>query len=233
MAVMLAMPLSGCIFVNEKPPPTTGTAALVWTFPQNSAASNPNCDQAGIATVKVSIDSGDWISFNCADGQTTSGVSSPTLSIGTHSIVLSAVNSMGYEYYSKTSSLPVSATASVQQYDLDWSVGGATIHWQITDATATTTLSCAQAGITDVYVNFRDGNGDLVYPGAGDKEPCSGLSIVYSFLKPGTFNVFLQANGAGSSVFQSSQATPPSITVSAGVFTTPSQGPTLLLKQVQ
>ncbi|MBK7860371.1 MAG: hypothetical protein IPJ65_17515 [Archangiaceae bacterium] len=232
LALFLAMPLTGCIIV-DKTPSTTGTAALVWTFPPNSAASNPTCAQAGVTKVFVSIDNGSWVEYACADGQTTAGVSSPLLSVGTHSIALSATNSMGYEYYAKSSSLPISATSSLQQYDLDWAVGGATVHWVVTDASGSVTQTCGQSGIDTVYVNFRDSAGNLVYEGAGDPEPCSAGAIVYSFIKPGTYDVFLGANGAGSSSYESSRLSPPRVTIQAGVFPSMSEGPTLLLRRVQ
>src|SRR6478672_1706003 len=95
MAVLFALPLSGCIIVSDK---TDGTASLVWTFPPNSVSQNPTCSEAGVTTVKVSIDSGDWISIKCEDGQTVSGASTPRLSRGSHTITLSAVNQAGYEY---------------------------------------------------------------------------------------------------------------------------------------
>jgi hypothetical protein len=226
MAVLFALPLSGCIIVSDK---TDGTAGLVWTFPANSISQNPTCSEAGVTTVKVSIDSGDWISFACEDGQTLSGVSTPRLSRGSHSILLSAVNSMGYEYYSKSSSLPISGTSTLQQYDLDWAVGGATVHWLLADGS---TLTCSQAGVSDVYVNFRDSTGAFVYADSGDKEPCSASAIVYSFIKPGTYSVFVQATDTASHLYQSSTTNPPSITVRAGVFTSMSDGPNLVMNRV-
>lgn len=206
-------------------------AYMVWTFPPNSASSNPTCAQAGVAKVNVSIDQGDWLVYDCAAGQTVEGTPTPYLTVGSHNIELSAVNSSGYEYYFKLSTLPVSNTPSLQQYDLDWAVGGATVKWTVTNGSTATT--CAAAGITTVYVNFRDSNGDLVYTGSGDPQPCANLAIVYNFLKPGNYQVFLSANGSGTSVYQSSTTSPPVVSVAAGVFTDINAGSSILLNRVQ
>lgn len=208
-------------------------AYLVWTFPPNAASQNPNCGQAGVDKVLVSIDGADWIAYPCADGNTAEGTPTPYLSPGSHTIDLSAVNAQNYEYYSLRSTLPLSSTPTNQQYDLNWAVGGATVRWTVTTGPGGTTTTCGAAGIADVYVNFQDVQGNLVYGSTGDPQPCNSAGVVYSFLKPGTYRVFLGARGSGTSVYESTRTNAPSVTVVAGSFTTMSDGPNVLLNRVQ
>ena len=213
--------------------PGAAYAFLVWTFPPNAASTNPNCGQAGVSKVLVSIDGADWIEYPCADGNTAEGTPTPYLAPGNHTIELSAVNADNYEYYWLQSTLPLSNTPTLQQYDLNWAVGGATVRWTVTTGPGGTTTTCGAAGITDVYVNFQDAQGNLVYGNGGDRQPCMNSAVVYSFLKPGTYRVFLGANGSGSSVYESTRVNPPTVTVTAGGFTTMTDGPNLLLNRVQ
>ncbi len=208
-------------------------AYLVWTFPPNSVSQNPTCQQAGVDRVLVSIDGAAWQSYPCADGNRAEGTPTPYLAPGNHTIDLSAVNAAGYEYYALRSTLPLSSTPSVQQYDLNWAVGGATVRWTVTTFGGSTTTSCAAAGITTVYVDFQDAQGNLVYGNGGDPQPCNNLAVVYSYLKPGTYRVFLQAYGSGSTFYESSRNNAPQVTVTAAQFTTINDGPNVLLTRVQ
>jgi hypothetical protein len=205
----------------------TGTAALVWTFPPNSTSQNPDCTQAGVMNVMVTIDSNAPYSVPCANGQTAQGALTPMLTLGTHAVQLSAVDTSGYPYYGKSSTLVAAATPTVQQFDLDWSVGGATLSWTLSDGVST--VSCASAGVTTLYVNFKDSTGAFVFSGAGDAQPCTASSVVYGYLKPGSYAVFLQGTGAGSAAYSSSQASPPTVSVTAGVFPAAGTGPNILV----
>jgi hypothetical protein len=191
-------------------------AYLTWHFPASAASSNPTCTQAGIATVDVAID-GVLVPnpFNCADGFTQPGVATPFIAAGTHSIDIQGLSGSGYLMYRYTGTLqtfvggPVSA-----DYLLPWAVGGVAVKWQFTDGT--TAKSCGSGGISQVWVNFKDSTGHLVYGTNGDPQACSSVSIPYNFLQPGTYEVTVFAYGAGTSEYWST--TPPLVTVTAGVF---------------
>lgn len=204
-------------------PVSTGAntyAYLTWTFPPNSLSSNPDCTQAGVTDVMISIDGAAETQLSCAAGFNTTGVQTPMLAAGTHTISLRAVNSTGYEYYGKVSTLTTSSAGPVSAaYSLDWTVGGAALKWTLVDGSVTRT--CAQAGVVDVYVNFQDTTtNDFLYPGSGDKQPCSASEVKYDFLKPGNYRVVIQAAGPSNALYTSNTVTPgpPVITIGAGVF---------------
>ncbi len=194
-------------------------AFLTWTFPPNSSSATPNCTQAGVTTVTYSIDGATPVSVNCADGFNTTGVQTGYVAAGAHSLVLDAYDSSNYRWYTYTGSLttyagnPVSDAISFQ-----WGVGGAVVKWTIEDQTGTTVLSCAQAGITTVYVNFSADGSTWLYPGSGDAQPCANGSAIYSALYPGTYAVSVQGTGAGNVVYATGTNPAPGVVVVAGQF---------------
>lgn len=193
----------------------TSFAYLTWRFPPNQSASNPTCAQAGVTTVYASIDGAEYTPLDCIDGQGAPGVQTPMLNPGLHNISLVATNAANKEYYRFEGNLqtfngsPVSA-----DYAMNWAVGGAAIKWSLTNGQIAQT--CAQAGITNVGINFMDSKGALFYGVTGDSQPCNASSVTYSFLPPGTYQVFVWGSGNGQ--YSSNTAAPPTITVSAGVF---------------
>ena len=58
-------------------------------------------------------------------------------------------------------------------------------------------------------------------------------SIVYSFLKPGVYRVFLSASGSAGTVFESSRTNARQVSVAAGVFTDINAGTGIDLRRVQ
>lgn len=209
-------------------------AYLLWTFPPKGANQTPNCNDVGIRKVRVYIDASQTgVEYNCADGQVQPGVRSPDLTVGTHNVDVSAVDVNGYEYYFLRSTLPIQSSPVSSQYDLNWSVGGTAVRWTVQTLGGATMTTCAAAGITDVYVNFQDSMGNLVYTDPGDRQTCTLLGQVYDFLRPGTYKVFLSARGAAGSVYESSRTNAPTVTVQAGVFKNVTDGPNISLPRVQ
>ncbi len=196
----------------------TSYAYLNWKFPSLQGAPNPDCAMAGVANVLVSIDNAAPTTVACNLGWNTNpGVQTPFLSAGTHSIDLTAVDSTGYAFFRASSTLTTTSGApSTSEYTLVWAVGGTAVKWSITDGSVAQT--CGQAGITDVYVNFVDAQGNLVYGSAGDKHACNLTGVEYSYLKPGTYGVRIIAAGTGNRVFQSNYSAAPVVTVVAGQF---------------
>ena len=194
-----------------------GDAYLTWTFPGGRWCSS----DPAVTQVAVSIDQGTPFDIPCAEGQSANGALVTSLSAGTHRIDLSAHEPTGFVYYSLSSSLTViPGTGTSQQYDLDWAVGGLPIRWSFTDGHFQ--LTCAQAGVTDVYVNLIDPTNHYIYDGAGQKVSCSsgGFQGTYyfSYLYPATYQVFFQARGTGDVLYQTSQRPYPAIAVTRGVF---------------
>ncbi|MGA9521991.1 MAG: hypothetical protein WBV82_11030 [Myxococcaceae bacterium] len=196
---------------------STSSAYLTWRFPPNGGSQNPSCSQAGVTYVDVSIDGAPWERFNCVDGFSMPGITTPDLNAGTHDISIVAVSADNYPYYRFDGNLQTFAGRSVAaEYHLNWAVGGAAISWQLSDGSVG--LTCAQAGVSTVYVNFEDAQGNLVYGEEWDAQPCNGTPVLYSYLLPGTYRVYVDAVGSGSSRYESNMNNPPLVTIQAGVF---------------
>lgn len=228
--------INGDISVNVDLDPvvsSTGYAYLQWTFPPNSASSNPSCSQAGVTYVYVSIDGAAEYAVNCTEGWNTNpGVLTAALAIGSHTIDLTATDSTGYAYYAARSTLVISAQSTIQTFALGWAVGGAAVSWTLVDGSVSRT--CAQAGITTVKVNFQDTTtGALLYGTAGDLQPCSAGAVVYDFLTPGRYKVLIEGTGTGGSLYTSNTTLgAPEITITAGQFVTSSQATNAVMYRV-
>jgi hypothetical protein len=206
-------------------------AYLSWYFPPNSAAQSPNCEQAGITSVDVSIDGANFVRYGCAGGFTPPGVQSPFVKAGSHTIEIIALSSTNYVLYRYAGTLTTSGGAPVAaDYGLGWAVGGSAIRWQLTNGSVG--QNCSQAGIQNMNVNFQDTAGNMVYGTAGDSQLCDAAPIVYSFLKPGTYKVFIRGTGPGGT-YLSNATVPPTVTVNAGEFLTTAQATTVQLFKVQ
>ncbi len=196
----------------------SSSAYLNWRFPANQASQNPTCSQAGVAFVDVSIDGSAWDRVVCEDGFGAASVLYSNLLPGTHDLSLVAVNADGYPYYRVDGQLQTFVGKSVAvEYDLNWAVGGTAISWAFTDGSAAN-LSCAQAGVTTVYVNFIDSRGNWVYGDDWDVQPCDGTPVRYDYLLPGTYEVYLEGSNGSQITYLSSESNPPVVTIQAGVF---------------
>ena len=94
-------------------------------------------------------------------------------------------------------------------------MGGAAIKWSLSNTSVVQT--CAQAGVTDVYIDFIDSNSNPVYGGMGDKASCTQPAAIYSYLKPGNYSVKVTATGTAGT-YQSNFLSPPVVTVTAFMF---------------
>ncbi len=209
--------------VRLDPLAATGPGDLLvrWRFPPLSVATAPTCAQATIAKVKVAVNGGTAREVDCSTGEPSgAGLRLPNLS-GTVSLAVTAADSTGFVYFAKTDQVPVPAGASTPvTVLLDWDVGSLPTKWTFTDAGLART--CAQLGITRIFLNLRTPAGTFVYPGTGVDVPCddptSGQGAVFPYLTQGTYDVFFQAVAMGGRLFKTDQAAPPQVTVRAGQF---------------
>ncbi len=76
----------------------------------------------------VNIDGAGWERFDCVDGFSMPGITTPYLSAGIHDISIVAVNAENYPYYRFDGKLQTFAGKSVAaEYSLGWAVGGVAI----------------------------------------------------------------------------------------------------------
>jgi hypothetical protein len=211
---------SGTFTVNGNVDVTVSMASVAsyafvsWRLPPTGSSSNPNCSQAGVTYMDVWIDGVEEGRFFCTQGFGSASIPTRYLGIGTHAITLLAVDSTGYPLYRFDGPLVIQANSAVSAlYDLQWAVGGAAVKWQLTNGSVAQT--CAQAGVTTVYVNFLDQDNQWVYPGAGDPQSCTKIAVPYDYLLPGTYRIYIQAAGMQYD-YESNFANPPTVTVQAG-----------------
>lgn len=215
----------------------TSYSFLNWTFPATSASSNPSCAQAGISDVLVAIDGAAAEKIPCAEGfGTNPGFQTPFLNPGSHSIVLTGVDSSGYAYYRFTGNLTtVAYKPGFTEYALQWAVGGVAVKWTLSDSSGP--ISCSAAGVTDVFINFLDSQGNLVYPSTatnpGDKKPCTSIGVEYPFLRPGNYTVQLTAFGSGNSVYQEKATPLVGVVANVGQFVSVSNATNVPMVRVQ
>ncbi len=57
-------------------------------------------------------------------------------------------------------------------------------------------------------MNFEDAQGNLIYGDLWDAQPCIGKPVLYSYLLPGTYKVYVDATGSGSARYLSSESQP-------------------------
>ena len=193
-------------------------AYLTWTFPPNSTSSTPNCTQAGVTTVSISIDGAQATSVNCTDGFGTTGVQTPYLAAGNHTLTLYALDGSNYTWYSYQGNLTTFAGNPVSDaIAFQWAVGGALVKWTVSDQ-AGNVIGCAGAGITTVYVNFSADGQTWLYQGSGDPQPCANGAALYPALYGGTYALSVQGTGSGNVVYATNNNPAPGLTVTAGTF---------------
>jgi hypothetical protein len=221
------------VTVDLDPVGTLPSAYLTWQFPANSVSNNPNCSQAGVTLVDVSIDGAQPTRFDCLDGTTSPGVIVNNLSAGSHTISMTAMDNSEYVFYRYAGSLTTYSGTSVSaDYTFLWGVGGYAIDYTLSNNTGSVTYSsCAQAGVSNLNINFEDQYGNWVYGNAGDDQSCNDAPVIYNYLQPGNYYVYAQGTGTGGT-YTSNTQNPPMITITAGTFVnenTMTPGVTLLM----
>ena len=192
-------------------------AYLNWTFP-----SNMSCAQAGVASVDITLDDLGSHNFACSQGQTSPGLQTPDLALGSHFIEFIARDASGLPLTDFNGELvtqannPVSAT-----YGL-YVIGGASISWQFSDGSVTFDCNALDpTGNMQVGVNFQDtSTGEWVYGAMGDWHRCADKPIVYSYLRPGTYKLSLYAKTSTNVEYRSNPNIAP-IQVQAQCFPGP------------
>jgi hypothetical protein len=193
-----------------------GTAQLSWTFPAANGVQDPSCQQVGISLVSVSIDGNAATSVACAVGQTDGGSDVVSLTTGSHTVSLSALDQNGVEQYAAQGSVAIaSGVPTAQSFAFQSVIGGAFVAWTL--STDAGTVDCADAGLSNLFVQFFDSSNTPFFSGNGNQVACSDGSA--SLLLP-TGNYTVQVTGTDSSGNGYSSATnpDPSVFVDAGVF---------------
>lgn len=182
-----------------------------WVLP---AGTTVTCQS--LAAVDVAIDGATTPStFNCVDGLSPAAVFIPGLSAGAHAIEISARDSTGLFFYSTRSSFQAAVgQATAQTFSLQWIVGSLPLRWTFSNGTST--LNCAQAGVSTMQVTLRNAQGDNTFDVPCQTGTVQGYQVPYVYW--GDYTLFLQAVGAGNLLYRSNFNAPATVTVTAGVF---------------
>ncbi|RKH58906.1 hypothetical protein [Corallococcus aberystwythensis] len=180
----------------------TSYAYVNWLFPTEAGTGYPTCGQAGVSFVDARVDDGAWARFNCNEGSQGRNVETPELAPGQHYLEIVAIDSLErplYYYgggFTSQAGIPASITANT------WIIGGAAVGWQLYEGS--TPLSCAQAGVSEVGLNFQDiHTGEWVYGDAGQWFACNEAPAIFEFLRPGEYFVSFRASGTGGRSYAS------------------------------
>jgi hypothetical protein len=223
-----AFTVNGNVRVNVDLTPAGGPSSyayMAWSFPPNSMTNGgaANCTQAGVAFVDAYFDGDNTaVRYTCTKGETSGGAVTPYLAPGHHTVTLIGLTSGQYPMYRRDSTFDTFAGNPISAaYSMQWAVGGVALKWTLTNG-STTYSGCGAAGVTDMQVNFQDSQGNMVYGTSWDAQKCDAAPVIYSYLQPGTYRVYVQGTGPGVT-FKSNFQNAPVIQVNAGVFPGASQ----------
>jgi hypothetical protein len=219
--------------VNVDLTPDGKTYAYVsWYFPAKGSFNRPTCAQANVTSMLAQLDNGAWMPVDCAAGQTSPGIVTPSLEPGQHTLRLVAYgydtlgrNNMPlYDLYGTFTTQrgePVSV-----QFGF-FAVGGISLRWDLLDGTQY--RSCTEAGVSQVVVNLLDlATNTLVFGNAGAAFSCNAAPVVNQFIKPGDYKVFIRGY-AGTAMTYTNEGSPTNLTVRAFEQKTASDTPTSLV----
>jgi hypothetical protein len=199
-------------------------ALISWFFPGNIT-----CAQAGVTKVDMSIDGGNWRRFDCAEGSRGPAVSSLWVLPGQHDVQLVAVGNDGNPRYYVSSTVTTTAYDSVSAGFTLGEVGGMALRWDLLDGNLYKT--CAQSTVTQVAVHLYDHTAkEYVYGTTGDVHMCGDAPVVYRFLRPGQYTVYMYATGPNN-VRYHNEASPTTLQVYP--FAHPQTSTTIEMKRVQ
>lgn len=226
--------VDGNVSVNVDMTPTGAPpsfAYVSWLFPANNASPSPNCHQAGISAVEVRVDDLEWVRIDCPRGHGANSIQTPFLAPGEHFLEFVAIDGNGDPWYYYSGSIVTQAGVPTSHTASMWAIGGASIRWDIFDGG--TKLSCAGARISEVRINFIDVfTGELVYGIFGDGHGCNDAPVVYEFLRPGRYEVVMQARSSDGRDYKTPQNNRQIIEVRAHQFPGPDAAiPVLLVRQ--
>ncbi|MBM4380044.1 MAG: hypothetical protein FJ086_12235 [Deltaproteobacteria bacterium] len=212
---------SGCIIIGSGA--QRGDILLDWTF------AGQTCSAAGVANVRLSIP-GETLEngglFPCAS--TVFPVTLQDFRSGSYPYTIEGLASNGFVLFRKAGTFAVKGDVSYQ-LTLDWAVGGADVGWTL--SASGVNVSCDQAGVSTVYVNFRGANGAWVYGEAGDPQQCNVTSVSYDYLAPGTYAVYVAGRDSMARLYEPFDTVNlPLVTVTAGKFTPQPISLSLVLK---
>ncbi len=223
--------------VNLVPQQGAPSSALIsWLLPQNL-----RCNQLGdvannrtATKVLLSVDGQAVQEVDCnagnLSGNPSASVQLNNLIGGVHQIDLRAADSTNYVYARATNQFTTTVGGAVSaQFQLNWVVGSLPLQWVFFNQGVL--ISCAQAQVVNVSINFKNQQTNAwVYanqdgsPQSGAQVPCMNASgrqgVVFPFLDAGNYEVFVQGPVTGNPfIYNSSRgSTIPVLQVQAGVF---------------
>ncbi len=210
---------SGCIIV---PGAQRGDITVDWTF------AGQTCAAVGVQSVRLTLP-GETLEnggvFPCG---TVLPVTLHDFRNGSYPFTAEGLDGSGYVLFRKAGTFVVNGDV-FQTITLDWAVGGAEVGWTL--SANGVNVSCAQAGVSTVYVNFRAADGTWVYGETGDAQACNAITVGYDYLQPGTYAVYVAGRDTFNRIYEPANTVNlPIVTVSPGNFTPAPLSLSLILK---
>jgi hypothetical protein len=197
---------------------------ISWYFPGNIT-----CAQAGTLKVDMSIDGGNWRRLDCSQGSRGLAVSSLWVLPGQHTVQLVAVGSDGNSRYYASGTFTTRAYESVSVAFTLGEVGGMALRWELRDGL--NYKDCSQSTVTQVAIHLFDHTTQkYIYGTTGDVYGCADAPVVYRFLTPGQYTVYMYATGPNG-VRYHNEAAPTVLQVYP--FVHPQTSTTIEMKRVQ
>ena len=130
----------------------------------------------------------------CEVGQSAGGLRIELPTAGVHTLEIYGVDEDGYAYYRHEGTLSAFAgQVAHAEYDLGWAVGAAFVDWDLTSIR----LTCGQAGVEVVAVQFQDAEGFFLYGDGydtGDRFACDEYGANFTSSRTGSTGSTPQAS---------------------------------------
>jgi hypothetical protein len=196
-------------------------AYLSWSFPALGSNPNPNCSQTYVNKVSISVDNGAWVDLTCEEGMTTMGTKSAPMEPGTHTIRMVAYgrdqyNRDGLPLYTTQGTMTLPRSGSIFVSYKFFEVGGMSLKWKLWDGFAGKFKDCTEAGLSGVRINLIDmSNNTPIFGDAGEAYACTAAPVVYQYLKPGRYKVFIRGMAGSTMSYTNENDAPTYVNVNA------------------
>ena len=171
-----------------------------WLFPNNAT-----CFQAGATEMLLIIDGDLRKEVDCVEGNGGRATSTPDLAAGEHTIEIFAYNQTGQAVFHRRSTFTTRAYEPVSlEYTLS-PVGTLVLNWSFSKDGGRTTISCADARVSELKMNFKDmTTGQWIFGTQGIAGPCAPPTGKFETLAPGRYQIDILGTDANGVTYRSS-----------------------------
>lgn len=170
-----------------------------WLFPNNAT-----CYQAGASNMLLVIDGDLRKEVACVEGNGGRATATPDLAPGEHTIEIFAYDGTGQTVFHRRSTFITRAYDPVSLEFTLSPVGTLVLNWSFSKDGGRTTISCADARVSELRMNFQDSSGNWIYGTSGISGPCAPPTGRFETLAPGRYRIDILGTDASGVTYQSS-----------------------------